>query len=40
MGTQLDMPRLETDPEDVDIDELEIIVSDFVDTITDRPARP
>ncbi len=40
MGTQLDMQRLETDPDDVDIDELEIIVSDFVDTITDRPARP
>ena len=40
MGTQLDMPDLETDPDDVDIDELEIIVSDFVDTITDRPARP
>ena len=36
MGTQLDMPNLNSDPDDVDLDELEVIVSDFVSTITDR----
>ena len=36
MGTQLDLPNLDTDPDDVDVDELEIIVGEFVDSITDR----
>jgi Sel1 repeat len=36
MGTQLDFPNLDTDPDDVDIDELEKIVGEFVATITDR----
>lgn len=40
MSKQLDMPDLETDPDDVDIDELEDIVDDFVATISDRPERP
>lgn len=40
MSKQLNMPDMNTDPEKVDIKELEIIVSDFVDTISDRPIRP
>ena len=40
MGTQLDLPNLNTDPDDVDVDELEQIVAEFIDTITDRPTRP
>ncbi len=40
MGTQLDLPNLDTDPDDVDVDELEQIVTEFIDTITDRPTRP
>ena len=40
MSKQLNMPDMNTDPEKVDIKELEIIVSDFVDTISDRPTRP
>jgi len=36
MGTQLDMPNLNSDPDDVDVDELEIIVADFISTISDR----
>jgi hypothetical protein len=40
MSKQLNMPDLNTDPKKVDIDKLETIVSDFVDTISDRPAGP
>ena len=38
MATQLDMPMLNTDLDDIDIDELEDIVANFVETISDRPA--
>ena len=40
IAKQLNMPDLNTDPDKVDIDKLEIIVSDFVGTIADRPVRP
>ncbi len=36
MAKQLHMPDLNTDPNDVDLDELWRIVNDFVETITDR----
>ncbi len=36
MAKQLDMPDLDTDPDDVDIDALETIVNNYVNTITDR----
>ncbi len=36
MAKQLDMPDLGTDPNNVDIDELETIVNNYVNTITDR----
>ena len=38
MATQLDMPKLNTDLDDIDMDELEYIVANFVETISDRPA--
>ena len=40
MAKQLNMPDLNTDPDKVDIDKLETIVSDFVDTISDRSTEP
>ena len=40
IAKQLNMPDLNTDPDKVDIDKLETVVSDFVDTISDRPAGP
>ena len=36
MAKQLNMPDLDTDPDDVDVDELWRIVNEFVETITDR----
>ncbi len=36
MAKQLNMPDLNTDPDDVDLDELWRIVNEFVETITDR----
>jgi hypothetical protein len=36
MSKQLKMPNLDTDPDDLDLDELETVVISFVDTITDR----
>ena len=36
MSKQLDMPDLNTDPDDLDLDELETIVLGFVNTIDDR----
>ena len=36
MAQQLGRPDLNTDPDDVDIRELELLVRDFTDTITDR----
>jgi hypothetical protein len=39
MAKQMDMPELNTDPDDLDIDELESIVMNFVNEITDREVR-
>jgi len=36
MAKQLDMPDLDTNPDDVDLDELWRIANEFVETITDR----
>ncbi len=36
MAKQLDMPNLNTDPDKVDVKELETIVQEFVNTINDR----
>ena len=40
MAKQLGMPDLETDPDDVNIGELERIVENFVNTINDRDVAP
>lgn len=37
MAKQLDMPNLNTDLDDIDMDELEDTVAEFVATISDRP---
>ncbi len=39
MAKQLNMPDLNTDAADVDIDKLERIVMNFVNQITDREVR-
>jgi hypothetical protein len=36
MAKQLDRPDLNTDPDEVDLNELKRVVAEFVDTITDR----